>query len=145
MTETRIRQLAAELDEAIEQHDVDKVVTFFSQDCEIETIGLTLKGHDGARKWMSWLVAQLPNISFKPRVILVQGNLLIEEYAALTKTEDGTDIESKQCEVLEYENDKLKSLRIYFDRLDFAEYTAKNWFQKAVVRRMIRISTEELS
>lgn len=141
----RIRQLAADLDRAIENRDLDKIVTLFTQDCEIETVGLTLKGHDGVRKWARWLFAHLRAVAFEPRVILTYGNLFIEEFLVRGKTKKGIEVESKQCEVLEYEGDNIKSLRVYFDRLDFAEYVAANWLQKLAVRKIVRLSTEGLS
>jgi len=143
--EEKIRQLAANLDRAIEDRDVDKTVQFFAIDCEIETVGLTLRGHDGVRKWAHWLFAHLRTVAFEPRVILVQGNLFVEEFLVRGTTRDGIAVESKQCEVLEYEGDKIRSLRIYLDRLDFAESLAANWIQKAVVKRVVRLSTEGLS
>ena len=62
----RIRKAASDLDIAIESNDVERVVECFADDCEIELLGITLRGKDGVRKWMGWLYRYLDRIRLVP-------------------------------------------------------------------------------
>lgn len=140
MTETqeasRIKEVAMDFDNAIEARDVEQMVDAFADDCEIELMGITLKGKDGARKWSEWLCNSTPNIIFTPIIIMVEGNVFFEEFLVTGTLPNGTVVKSKQSEVLVYENYKIKSLRLYFDRLDFADLVAQGFFSKRVVNML---------
>ena len=130
---SRIREVAMDFDNAIEARDIGQMVDAFAEDCEIELMGITLKGKDGARKWSEWLCNSTPNIVFTPIIIMVEGNVFFEEFLVTGTLPNGTIVKSKQSEVLVYENYKIKSLRLYFDRLDFADLVAQGFFSKKVV------------
>ena len=139
-----IRRAATILDNAIEGKDVDSILGCFSEDCEIELLGIRLTGKEGVRKWLNWLYGYLDKIAFMPITIVVSENTFVEEFTAQAVTPDGREITSRQAEVLVYEDYKVKSLRLYFDRLDFAESVAKGFLSKALVRRMIKRSLRGL-
>ncbi len=58
---------------------------------------------------------------------------------------DGEKACSKQAEVLVFENLKIKSLRIYFDRLDFSSSVAKDVISKTIVKQLVKKSLEGLT
>ena len=132
----RIKEIAMDFDNAIEARDIEQMVDAFADDCEIELMGITLKGKEGARKWSEWLFSSVPNIKFKPIIILIEGNVFFEEFLVTGTLPDGKVVESKQSEVLVYENSKIKSLRLYFDRLDFADLVALSFFSKKIVKML---------
>jgi len=140
----KIRQAATELDNAIENRDVDRIMAGFSDDCEIKLLGVKLTGKEGLAKWIDWMYARLEEIKFEPITIMVDGNAFFEEFILKGRLHDGTEVQSKQAEVLIYENYKVKSLRLYFDRLDFAHSVAKGVISKALVRRVVRESLKGL-
>ena len=129
----RIRQVAMEFDNAIEARDVERVVSAFAEDCQIELLGIKLKGREGARKWIEWLFSNIPDIRFEPVTIMVEGNVFFEEFIVTARHSDGPELKSKQAEVLVFEDYKLKSLRLYFDRLDFSDLIAGNIISKKIV------------
>ena len=133
---SKIKEVAMDFDNAIEARDIDKMVEAFADDCEIELMGITLKGKEGAKKWSEWLFSSTPNIVFKPIIIMVEGNVFFEEFLVTGTLPNGKIVESKQSEVLVYENYKIKSLRLYFDRLDFADLVAQGFFSKKVVNML---------
>lgn len=120
-------------DNAIEARDIEQMVDAFADDCEIELMGVILNGKEGARKWSEWLCNSTPNIEFKPIIIMVDGNVFFEEFLVRGTLPDGKVVESKQAEVLVYENYKIKSLRLYFDRLDFSDLVVQNFFSQKIV------------
>ena len=75
---------------------------------------------------------------------MIEGNTFFEEFIVKARLHNGTEIKSKQAEVLLYENYKIKSLRLYFDRLGFAEAVTRGPVSQALVRRLINKSLEGL-
>jgi ketosteroid isomerase-like protein len=69
-------------------------------------------------------------------VVMVDGDTYFEEFICHGKLKkNGRHVESKQSEVLIYDADyKIKILRLYFDRLDFAESVTQNLIEKNVVK-----------
>ena len=63
---------------------------------------------------------------------MVDGNTLFEEFILKGTLHNGIEVQSKQSEVLTFENGKIKSLRLYFDRMDFADSVTKGFLSKAV-------------
>ena len=117
-----IREAAKELDDALETKDIQQILPFFTDDCEIELLGVMVRGKEGVRRWLTW--------QFIVNAIL----------------HDGTKTKSKQAEVLIYdENYKVNSLRLYFDRLDFADSVVKDPISKFIVRRLIKMSLKGLT
>jgi ketosteroid isomerase-like protein len=129
----RIKQVAMEFDNALETRDVERVVSAFTEDCEIELLGITLKGREGARRWIEWLLANIPEIEFEPVTIMVEGGVFFEEFVVTARRSDGSELKSKQAEVLVFEDYRLKSLRLYFDRLDFSDLITGNIVSRKIV------------
>ncbi len=142
--ENKIKEVAMELDNAIESRDIDQIVSFFSDDCEIELMGIRLSGKDGARRWLEWLFDTLVEVRFKPVIIMVEGDVFFEEFILVGTLPNGKVVESKQSEVLVYENYKIKSLRVYFDRLDFADVVVEDFISRKIVRMLISRSLKGL-
>ncbi len=139
-----IRRVAAGLDNAIENKNMELALSCFSDDCEIELLGTKLTGKEGARKCICWMYEHLAKVRFVPVTIMIQGNTFFEEFILKGKLHNGIEVQSKQAEVLIYENYKVKSLRLYFDRLEFADSIAKGPVSKALVRKLIKRSLKGL-
>ncbi len=132
----RIREVAMEFDNAIEARDVDAIIDAFTEDCEIELMGVTLSGKEGVRRWANWLFNSIPVIKFTPVVIMVNEGVFFEEFIVTSTLPNGKVVKSKQSEVLVYENYKIKSLRIYFDRLDFSDFVIRDFLSKRIVKML---------
>ena len=99
---------------------------------------------EGARKWLEWLFGTLIEVKFKPIIIMVEGNVFFEEFILVGTLPNGKVVESKQSEVLVYEDYKIKSLRVYFDRLDFADAVAEDFNSRRIVKTLISRSLKGL-
>lgn len=119
-SEESIRRAALELDKALEAHDTEQVVTFFTEDCAIELLGVRLHGHAGIRRWLDWVFGHVTRIEFIPRVITVDGDTFVEEFGVIGTLANGRRIESQWAEILTYRETLVTSLRLYFNPLDFA-------------------------
>jgi ketosteroid isomerase-like protein len=115
-----IRRAAAELDEALEAADPDRVASCFAGDCSVELLGVRLRGPDGVRRWLSWVFEHLERLKLVPRMTTVDGATFVEEFTVTGVTADGRRLVSRWVEVLTYEEDLVTSLRLYFDPIDFA-------------------------
>ncbi len=146
MTQTKeqILQVAKDFDDVIETRDIEQILPFFAKDCSIKLFGLTLHGHEGARKWLEWMFQHLAEIAFEPISIMVDDNVFFEEFIVQGKLQDGRTVQSKQAEVLVYENLLVKSLRLYFDRLDFAEAVSSSWINRKIIQKIIKESVKGL-
>lgn len=140
----QIRQVAMEFDHALTSMDIDEVLPFFSEECEIEVLGVTLKGLDGAKQWLEWLFSHLSSIQFEPVTIMVEGNVFFEEFVVVGTLSDGRVVRSKQAEVLVYDDYKIKNLRLFFDRLDFADAITNGFLEKRAVGMLIKKSLDGL-
>ena len=139
-----IRRVAMTLDNAIENKNLDAVMSCFADDCEIELLRHSLYGKAGVKKWFNWLFKNVWQVKLQPIIIMAEGNTLFEEFIIRVRFQSGPEVKSKQSEVLLFENDKIKCLRLYFDRLDFSDTVTKDPVSKAVVSRVIKKSLEGL-
>ena len=143
-TKDAILGAAKDFDDAIETRDINQILPFFHEKCTIELLGVLLHGYDGARKWLNWMFQYLQTISFDPILIMVEGDTFFEEFIVNGTLNDGRCIQSKQALVLIHENLLVKHLRLYFDRLAFAEMVVSGWFTKRLINKLITQSTKGL-
>jgi ketosteroid isomerase-like protein len=135
-----ILKLAAELDKDLEKKDIPKLMSYFSEDCEIELLGIKMKSHIGVRKWLEWFFELFETIQFEPIVIMVEGDIFFEEFLIHGISKNQKKISVKISEVLEYKNYKIKSLRLYLDRLLFADAALTGVLSKRIVNLIKRKS-----
>jgi hypothetical protein len=65
---------------------------------------------------------------------MVEGSIFFEEFFIHGVTNNKKELTGKIAEVLEYDNYKIKRLRLYFDRLDFADASITGFFEKKIVK-----------
>ena len=141
----KIRELAKELDDAIESRKTEEVISHFSDICEIELLGIKITGKEGLRKAIGWMFRYLKEITLSSITIMIEGNTFFEEFFVRTKTKEGKEIQVKQAEVLVYdEGYKVKSLRLYFDRLEFAAAYTSNPIEKIMINQLSKASLKGL-
>ena len=139
-----IREIAMAFDKALERKDLQAITEKFADDCEIELLGVKLLGKEGAKKWFNWLHKHVADLKLLPVTIMVDGNTFFEEFTVEATFHDSKKVRSNQAEVLVFENLKIKSLRIYFDRLDFSSSVAKDVISKTIVKQLVKKSLEGL-
>jgi len=133
----KIRKHANALDDAIESRNNEEIISYFSDNCEIELPGIKLTGKEGLRKAIAWIYQYLKEIVLIPITIMVDGNTFFEEFIVRAKIEESKEIQVKQTEVLVYDDEyKVKSLRLYFDRLELAAAYASNPVEKIMISQL---------
>jgi ketosteroid isomerase-like protein len=131
-------------DKALEEKDLNKILQSFTDDCEIELLNTKLKGKQGAKNWYKWLYTHIAKLKLIPVTIMVENNVFFEEFIVKATFPDGKQAQSKQAEVLVFEGQKIKSLRMYFDRLDFSSSISKDIISKTIINQLIKKSLEGL-
>jgi hypothetical protein len=145
MDEKHIRTKAKALDDAIEKGVIEDILPFFAPGCQLELFGVQLQGHQGLQKALKWMSKYLTDIKLTPIVIMIDGHIFFEEFTVDANTPNGKQVQIKQAEVLEYDSEyKVKSLRLYFDRLLLAKESVTNVFDKWLINRIIRSSISGL-
>lgn len=139
-----IRKSAKALDDAIEGGNIEEVISYFCDDCEVELLGIKLTGKEGLKKAFAWIYKYLKEIVLVPITIMVDGDTFFEEFIVKAKVKGSKELQVKQSEVLIYDNYKVKSLRLYFDRLELAEAFVSNAIEQVMVKQIIKTSLKGL-
>ncbi|MFX0000330.1 MAG: hypothetical protein ACFE9Q_09390 [Candidatus Hodarchaeota archaeon] len=75
---------------------------------------------------------------------MVEKNIFFEEFIINITFNKEKKLSVKIEEVLEYQNYKIKSLRLYLDRLEFAEIFSTGFLSKKVVKMIKKRSVKGL-
>ena len=142
--EKEIRKYAKALDDAIEGGNIEEVMSYFCDDCEVELLGVKLNGREGLRKAFDWIYKYLKEMVLVPITIMVDGNVFFEEFVVKAKVKEGKELQVKQSEVLVYDDYKVKSLRLYFDRLELADAFTSNVLEQMMVKLLVKASLKGL-
>ena len=140
----KILQLAADLDNDLESQDVERVLNYFSEDCQIELLDITLEGISGVKRWLNWFLNMFETIRFEAINIIVKDDVFFEEFFIYVSLKNGKRMNAKMAEVLVYKNYKIRSLRLYFDRLVFAEAAIDSYIAKKLINLIKKRSSEGL-
>jgi ketosteroid isomerase-like protein len=140
-----IREVALALDRALEGKDLQAIIKKFAEDCEIKLLGVKLFGIEGVRKWFNWLYNHVAKLKLSPVTIMVEGNTFFEEFIVEATFHGEEKVRFNQAEVMVFENLKIKSLRLYFDRLDLSSSVAKDVISKTIVKQLVKKPLEGLT
>jgi hypothetical protein len=141
---SRIKQVAADLDNDLESRIIERILPYFAEDCVIEIFGIKLHGISDLKKWLKWFFDLFDTIKFEPRVIMVEDNTFFEEFIIHVSFKDSNKLSVKVAEVLEYKNYKIKSLRLYLDRLEFADAFPAGFLSRKIINLIKRKSLKGL-
>jgi hypothetical protein len=91
------------------------------------------------------MILKLNEIILVPITIMVDGDVFFEEFIVKAKVKDGKELKVKQAEVLVWYEDKIKSLRLYFDRLELADAFISNLLERMMVNQLVKESFKGLT
>ena len=140
----KIRIQAKKLDDAFENKNLEVILSCFADDGEIELLGVRLEGRNGVRKSIEWMYDKIDHIKFEPINILINCDTFFEEFFLKAKMKDGAEVRIKAAEVLIFEDFKIVSLRLYFDRLQLADLFATSLFERQIFQKIDRMTLKGL-
>ncbi|NIB42840.1 nuclear transport factor 2 family protein [Pseudomaricurvus alkylphenolicus] len=108
-----------EYSEAWNSHDIDKIMSFMTDDCIFETGGGTERygtrfvGQDLVRERFIEVWTEIPDVQFVNGLHFVQDDHGCSEWTFIGTRQDGTKIEIDGCDLFTFERGKIKSKRSY--------------------------------
>ena len=110
--------------DAFNAHDVDAVMSFFADDCELEMPrgpepwGRRLQGRDGVREGLASRFAGIPDVHYGDDRHWVSGNRGCSEWLLTGTTVDGEPIAVRGCDLFEFADGKIVRKDAYWKIID---------------------------
>ncbi len=130
--------------EAIIKNDVEKLLTCFTADASITDAVGTLRGHDGVRTWIKWLYKSMSKVNLKETGLVIEGDKAAHEYVFEGTTPEGVNVNFSSLAIYEFKDEKIQSLRDYFDILGIAKQMAKGYIAKKAISSIEKQFKQEL-
>ncbi len=108
-----------EYSDAWNEHDIDKIMEFMTEDCVFEPgggperYGIRYEGHDAVRARFMEVWTDIPDVRFENAIHFSQDNYGCSEWTMIGTYLNGAKIEVDGCDVFTFENGKIKSKRSY--------------------------------
>lgn len=116
MTDSDIRRIVSQLNDAWNQQDLEKYIDFFTEDAVYSESGMeVLKGKRAIRNFHAVAFSRKTTRKSELLNVLVNGNQAAVEWRLRGKTVRNRDVDYCGVYVLDLKNGKVKSLRLYFD------------------------------
>jgi len=138
MSEKKIEGIMRDFVKAIEENNVEKALSFLTDDAEYVTPEGTFKGKKELKRYLNWGTRTTPNQKVRDAGIgiMVKGNKAVFEHI-VEGTYEGTKYEVLTICVYEFSDEKIQHLRTVVDRLSIAKQVAKGWFAKRIMGSII--------
>jgi len=94
-------------------HDIDRIMTFMTDDCVFEAGGGTapwgerFAGHDAVRERFEAVWRDIPDAAFVGARHFVSGDRGCSEWTFTGSASDGTRIEKNGCDIFTFRDDKI--------------------------------------
>lgn len=145
MSEVKIAEILEELIKPEVAADVEKTLSYYTEDAVMTNPYGTFKGKDVIKHLMTTTYQNMKDIKFTEtgNGIIVQGNkAFVEQVTSAT-------FQGKKCEFLtmcayEFAGDKIKAIRNVYDRLLIAQQVAKGWPAKPLINMIVRQSEKAM-
>ena len=138
MSEKKIEGIMRDFVKAIEEKNVEKALSFLTDDADYVTSEGTFKGKEELRRYLTWGTRTTPNQKVRDAGIgiMVKGNRAVFEHV-VEGTYEGMRYEALTICVYEFSDEKIQHLRTVVDRLSIAKQVAKGWFAKRIMNSII--------
>ena len=139
MPEEKIANIMRDFVKTMETGDVEKTLSFFTDDGVWVNPNGTFKGKDAVRRYFTVLSQSMRDmkVTESGNGIIVQGNKAFFEHV-ISGTFRGQRCEALAMCAYEFSGEKIKEIRSVFDRLLMAKQTAKGWLARSLVNFMAK-------
>lgn len=130
----QIKGLMREFVKALEEGDVAKALSFFTEDVTFVTPVGTFEGQEALRRYFEGTAEAIPDLTITPSGIdiVVDGSRAAYEHV-MAGTYQGKTCEWLAMCAYEFRGEKIQGLRVVFDRLEVVEQAASGWLQTTLV------------
>ena len=124
---------------ALESRDVDKIMSFFTDDAEWQAPEGVFEGKEEIRRYVLWNKETTPELTITEvgAKIVAEGDIGVYEHV-LSGTIDGMKWETLGLCIYEFAGDKVKSIRSVYDRLSIAKQASKGPVARTAVNGILK-------
>ncbi|MFB0503014.1 MAG: nuclear transport factor 2 family protein [Candidatus Bathyarchaeia archaeon] len=139
MSEEKLGSIIRGFAEAFAEGDVEKTLSFLTEDAVWVTPEGTFKGKEEIRRFVTWAAQTSPHKKFSDAGIgiMVSGNRAVHEHIFEAVTSQGMRFETPAICVYEFSDEKIQHHRALLDRLSVCEQVANGWIEKQVFRSIV--------
>lgn len=139
MYEERIESIIREFVEAVVEKDVERVLSFLTEDAVWAAPEGTFKGKEKIKRYLTWMTQNVPDLTLRDAGIgiVVKGNKAVYEHVTAGTIED-MRYESPSICVYELSDEKIRYHRAVYDRLSIGRQMTKGWFAKRMVNSFVK-------
>jgi len=141
MSEKKLESIIRDFVEAYGRRDVEKTLSFLTEDVVWVAPEGTFKGKEEVRRVFTWETQIAPDLKLRETGIgiLVKGNKAVYEHVFDSVSSDG-----RKCHditgvgVFEFKDEKIQQRRLLYDRLAVNKQMAKGWLEKRIINTVIK-------
>lgn len=139
MPEEKIPSIMREFVKTMEDGDVEKSLTYFTEDGVWVTPFGTARGKDELRRYVAWMYDQMKDTKVKEcgNGIIAQGNKAFFEHE-ISCTMQGKRATGLAMCAYKFEGDKIKETRTTYDRLAMAQQAVKGGLPKMMLNMIVK-------
>ena len=139
MTNEEIANIMRDFVQTMAKGDVEKALSFFTEDAVWVNPNGTFKGKDEARRSLSAEAESMQDttVTETGNGIIVEGNKAFFEHV-IAGTVQGRKVEILAMCAYEFSDGKIKEVRSVFDRLSLAQQAVKGWIPKMLVNFIVK-------
>ena len=140
MSEEKIVSAVRCFVEAYARRDVEKMLSFLTEDVVWVLLEGTFKGKEEVKRYLTWETRRMPDFKIRDAGIgiMVKGNKAVYEHVFEGSTPDGRRCrEIPAIAVYEFSGEKIQQLHRYYDRLSMSKQVAKGWFERMIVGTIV--------
>jgi len=145
MAEKEIENIIRNLIDSLEKKDIDKTLSFFTDDAAWFTAQGTFKGREEIRRYVTWMVNTLKDLkfTFDGVGILIQGEKAVAQ-STFDALYNGIKIKVGNVCTYEFSEDRIKNHWTIIDRLSLAQQAAKGPIERMAVKNIVAQSEKGL-
>ena len=139
MSNEKIAGIMRDFVASLEKKDLEKALSFLTEDATWVTPHGTYKGKEEIRRSLKWefALAQEEKVTESGHGIMVQGDISFYEHF-ITLVVEGKKAEFLAMCAYEFKDDKIKNLRSVYDRLSLAKQLARGWLPQRIVNSVVK-------
>ena len=139
MSNEKIASIMRDFGQTMAKGDVEKTLSFFTEDAVWVCPNGTFKGKDELRRYFSAAAESMQDMTVTEtgNGIIVEGNKAFFEHV-IAATVQGRRAEVLAMCAYEFSDGKIKEVRSAFDRLSLAQQAAKGWLPKMLINLIVK-------
>jgi ketosteroid isomerase-like protein len=119
--------LMKEINAAFNSRDVDRIMTFFADDCTFlmargpEPVGRRVHGKEAVRRVLSDRFKVIPDMRWDHVDVFICGNRAVSVWMVTGRGTDGENLRYRGCDIYEFRGDKIVDKDTYWKLVEEAD------------------------